>query len=172
MMRRLRFILSLSLVASLFSMPALAAVKAGSACNKLNGISYSAGFKYTCIKSGKKLVWSKGVKVSTPSPTPAPTPAPTPTPTPSPTPTPTPTPNPTPKLDPSKPKESGNCVANSVDVIGYSRDEVLVVLMCNTWDNRYTPRPGAQQVDQATGKIVLGPLGSLKATLEYRTQSN
>ena len=69
-MRRLRFILSLSLVASLFSMPALAAVKAGSACNKLNGISYSAGFKYTCIKSGKKLVWSKGVKVSTPSPTP------------------------------------------------------------------------------------------------------
>ena len=171
-MRRLRFILSLSLVASLFSMPALAAVKAGSACNKLNGISYSAGFKYTCIKSGKKLVWSKGVKVSTPSPTPAPTPAPTPTPTPSPTPTPTPTPNPKPKLDPSKPKESGNCVANSVDVIGYSRDEVLVVLMCNTWDNRYTPRPGAQQVDQTTGKIVLGPLGSLKATLEYRTQSN
>ena len=32
---------------------------------------------YTCIKSGKKLVWSKGVKVAvkaTPTPTPTPTP--------------------------------------------------------------------------------------------------
>jgi hypothetical protein len=55
--------------------------------------------KYTCIKSGKKLVWNKGVKVvpvvkSTPTPTPSPetTPTPFPTPTPSPTPSPTPVP--------------------------------------------------------------------------------
>jgi hypothetical protein len=36
---------------------------------------------YTCIKSGKKLVWSKGVSVK-PSPTPTISPTPTPTPTP------------------------------------------------------------------------------------------
>ena len=35
---------------------------------------------YTCIKSGKKLVWNKGVAVVKPTPTPIPTPTPTPTP--------------------------------------------------------------------------------------------
>ena len=51
-----------------------AAVKAGSACPKLNSTSTSGGYKYTCIKSGKKLIWSKGVKIPTPTPTPTPTP--------------------------------------------------------------------------------------------------
>ena len=46
-----------------------AAVKAGSACTKLNSTSTSGGYKYTCIKSGKKLIWSKGVRVSSTKPT-------------------------------------------------------------------------------------------------------
>jgi len=53
---------------------ATAAVKPGTACKKLGQISTSAGIKYTCIKSGKKFVWSKGVKVAvkaTPTTTPA-----------------------------------------------------------------------------------------------------
>jgi hypothetical protein len=49
---------------------------------------------YTCIKSGMKLVWNKGVVIVTPTPTPTPTPRPTPTLTPTPTPTSTPTPAP------------------------------------------------------------------------------
>ena len=49
--------------------PALAAVKPGSTCKKLGQISTSAGFKYTCIKSGKKLIWSKGVRTKTALPT-------------------------------------------------------------------------------------------------------
>ncbi|MCX6425671.1 MAG: hypothetical protein NTV47_02800, partial [Actinobacteria bacterium] len=66
---------------------------------------------YTCIKSGKKLVWNKGVAVVKlpPNPTPIvcsatvttgcakPPVAPLPTPTLTPTPMPTPTPTPTPK---------------------------------------------------------------------------
>ena len=40
---------------------ATAAVKPGTTCKKLGQISTSAGIKYTCIKSGKKFVWSKGV---------------------------------------------------------------------------------------------------------------
>jgi len=75
--------------------PASAAVKAGAICTKLNVTTTLSGYKYTCIKSGKKLVWSKGVKVVVAKPTPTPTPSPTPTPTPSPTPTPTPSPTPT-----------------------------------------------------------------------------
>lgn len=73
------------------------APKAGATCTKKNATATSAGKLYTCILSGKKLVWNKGVAV--PKPTPSPT---KPTAigdpigavgsTPSPTPTPTPTP--------------------------------------------------------------------------------
>ena len=38
-----------------------AAVKAGSTCKKAGQTTTYAGKKYTCIKSGKKLVWIKGV---------------------------------------------------------------------------------------------------------------
>ena len=53
------------LFASLFLTPsiAVAAVKAGATCTKAGSISTVAGKKYTCIKSGKKLVWDKGVTV-------------------------------------------------------------------------------------------------------------
>jgi hypothetical protein len=59
-------------------MPAFAAIKTGSACTTKGQIKTSQGKKFTCIKSGKKLVWNKGVATtSTPTPTPTPTPAPT-----------------------------------------------------------------------------------------------
>jgi hypothetical protein len=77
---------------------ASAAVKAGDACPKLKSTSTVKGIKYTCIKSGNKLVWNKGVKVAakpTSKPTPAATPVPAPvvlaTPGPVVSPTPTPT---------------------------------------------------------------------------------
>ena len=61
---------------------------------------------YTCIKSGKRLVWNKGVTVLKPTPTPNPTPTPIPTPTPTPTPTATPTPTPIPTPTPTPTKSS------------------------------------------------------------------
>jgi len=70
---------------------AYGAVKQGSSCKKAGTTSTVNGLKYTCIKSGKKLVWSKGVKVSLPTPPSTPTPTPTASVTPSATPTPTPT---------------------------------------------------------------------------------
>ncbi len=49
---------------------AQAAVKAGAACSKLNVTSVQSGYRYTCIKSGKKLVWSKAAKIALiPTPT-------------------------------------------------------------------------------------------------------
>ena len=53
---------------------ATAAIKAGGVCKKVGQISTVAGKKHTCIKSGSKLIWSKGVKVAKakPSATPAP----------------------------------------------------------------------------------------------------
>ena len=54
-------ILSLSLSLSLPLTPVNAAVKAGAKCTKA-GIKSVVGNKtYTCFKSGKKLVWNKGV---------------------------------------------------------------------------------------------------------------
>jgi hypothetical protein len=75
---------------------ATAAVKAGAACTKVGSTSTTAGLKYTCVKSGKKLVWNKGVKVIAAA---KPTTAPVVSPTPSATPTPTSTPNVAPVLD-------------------------------------------------------------------------
>ncbi|KGA18222.1 hypothetical protein GM50_9265 [freshwater metagenome] len=64
-----------------FIVPASGAVKAGAACKKLKSTTTVSGYKYTCIKSGKKLVWSKGVKVTVNAiPTPTPTPVSTPEP--------------------------------------------------------------------------------------------
>ena len=44
------------------------AIKAGANCTKLKSTAVSAGIKYTCIKSGSKFVWNKGVRVPTPKP--------------------------------------------------------------------------------------------------------
>ena len=43
------------------ALPANAAVKAGAKCTTKGQTTNSQGKKYTCIKSGKKLVWNKGV---------------------------------------------------------------------------------------------------------------
>jgi hypothetical protein len=54
---------------------AIAAVKAGSSCSKAGVTSISGGKKFTCVKSGTKLVWNKGVAIkATAKPTAAVTP--------------------------------------------------------------------------------------------------
>ena len=95
-MRRSSKFLPLVIVGLLFiSASANAAVKPGDQCKKVGMTSTAKNLKFTCIKSGKKLVWSKGVQVKKSSPTPVATPAPTPTPTATPKPTPVVTPTPT-----------------------------------------------------------------------------
>ena len=79
---------------TLFSGIANAAVKAGTSCSKLGATSTYAGKKYTCVKSGKKLVWNKGVTVSAPKPTASPIPTPSLSPIATSTPSATPTPAP------------------------------------------------------------------------------
>lgn len=45
--------------------PANAAVKAGGACKKAGITTTTSGKIFTCVKSGKKLVWSKGISTTT-----------------------------------------------------------------------------------------------------------
>jgi hypothetical protein len=60
------------------AIPANAAAKAGAACSKAGVKSVVAGKTYTCIKSGKKFVWNKGVAVTKPTTVSTPKPSPTP----------------------------------------------------------------------------------------------
>ena len=43
--------------------PAQAVVKAGTKCTKVGVTASVGGKKFTCIKSGKKLVWNKGTTI-------------------------------------------------------------------------------------------------------------
>ena len=77
-------LISLSLLAPQES---IAAAKAGTKCLKIGQTATVANKKFTCIKSGKNLVWNKGVLVpikATPVQSPSATPKPTSTPTPTP----------------------------------------------------------------------------------------
>lgn len=82
--RQITFVTAFALLLAFPITPLQAAVKAGATCSKAGLKSVASGKTYTCVKSGKKFVWDKGVAVtkptvvSTPSATPTPTPTPTP----------------------------------------------------------------------------------------------
>jgi hypothetical protein len=58
-----KLIVLLLAISLLGTAPAQAAVKAGIKCTKAGVTVTSAGKKFTCLKSGGKLVWNQGVKV-------------------------------------------------------------------------------------------------------------
>ena len=58
---------------------AVAAVKPGDVCKALGSTATVKGIQYTCIKSGKKFVWSKGKVLPKPVPTASVSESPTPT---------------------------------------------------------------------------------------------
>ena len=63
MQRKLRLSLAIVLLLSLSSPVHATAPKPGSKCTKAGTTTTAAGKKYTCIKSGKNLVWDKGVVI-------------------------------------------------------------------------------------------------------------
>lgn len=68
-MKRSRLFLALLLALTVLVSPSFAAVKAGDKCTKAGSTSTTGGKKFTCVKSGKKLVWNKGEPVkSAPKP--------------------------------------------------------------------------------------------------------
>jgi hypothetical protein len=72
--RTLSVLLAVALCAAPIPQASAATAKAGATCTKLKATSIVKGKKFTCIKSGKRLVWNKGVTVKAlvtkPSPTP------------------------------------------------------------------------------------------------------
>lgn len=86
-MRRVAWAIVLMFSLSTLHAYAITPPKSGSKCSKLGITKTLKGKQYTCTKSGKKLIWSKGVLVPKPTTSPTPSssslPAPTPTPSPS-----------------------------------------------------------------------------------------
>ena len=69
--RLIAFLSVLSLSITIPLIPVNAAAKAGGVCAKAGIKSIVFGKTFTCIKSGKKLVWGKGVTVGASNPTPS-----------------------------------------------------------------------------------------------------
>ncbi len=67
-----RLAIAIALFLSLTTPLQAATPKAGTKCTKAGSTASASGKKFTCIKSGTKLVWNKGViiKVAAPKPTP------------------------------------------------------------------------------------------------------
>jgi len=61
--------LSAALLGSVLALPATAAVKAGAVCAKVGSTNSANGKKFTCVKSGKKLVWNQVVPNAKPAAT-------------------------------------------------------------------------------------------------------
>jgi hypothetical protein len=81
MTRLLKILLLSAVFASSSLLPSHAALKAGAMCKKVGQVSIQGKNSFKCVKSGKKLIWSKVKQNSSPAPTPAPTPNPTLSPT-------------------------------------------------------------------------------------------
>lgn len=58
-----KFMVLLLAISLLGLAPANATIKAGGKCTKAGSTMNSAGKKFTCIRSGGKLVWNKGVTI-------------------------------------------------------------------------------------------------------------
>ena len=63
MRKILTAVVALSLLTPIGVTTSNAAVKAGANCNKLNATTTSGGKKFTCIRSGAKLIWNSGVDI-------------------------------------------------------------------------------------------------------------
>lgn len=67
-MKKVVFIATFILLLNLFdSANSLSLPKAGSKCPKIGAIQVYKGLKFTCIRSGNKFVWNKGVPIGKPS---------------------------------------------------------------------------------------------------------
>lgn len=161
----LRRFLSVSLTLTLFvsislSSSSAASLKAGGVCKTVGQKKVSSGKSFTCIKKGKKLVWSKGVRVSVaPKPEVTPTPSQSPsteaTPAPSSPPTPSLTPSPTPTL--IKDLSTSNLITKST--------ELSDVKLCKTSDVTVSPdvsmgfpRPTTAAFGTLSARILFLPI--------------
>ena len=80
MKRTLAILFTAVFLGSSVLLPAIASGKQGTPCKKLGHTSIYSGKKYTCVQSGKKLVWNQVINIKKPTTNATPSPTPTPSP--------------------------------------------------------------------------------------------
>jgi len=65
-LKSIQILIILVVIGSSLSVPAFAVIKADANCKTKGQVKNVSGFKYTCTKSGKKLVWNKEVSTQKP----------------------------------------------------------------------------------------------------------
>ena len=118
MQKKITLILSVFLLLTLAAPVQASTPKAGAKCTNAGTTSISSGKKFTCVKSGNKLVWNKGVALKA-SPKPEATPVFKPV-EPIPTSAPSPTPTPIPSIS-TKPVEINATAKKAFDIIQGAR---------------------------------------------------
>jgi hypothetical protein len=137
-----------------------AAPKAGTACTKLGSTSIAANKKFTCIKSGKKMVWDKGVAVAKPV-----TVAPSAATSSSPSPSPSPVVSPAATIFKAKIPISLPVVQNKAVTFANAVDQYALIPQ-TAWQNVQDAISANQQPEIPTN-IVIGP--NTDTTLERVT---
>jgi hypothetical protein len=163
MKKTLSFVVILTLL--LTPINANAAIKAGDTCKKVGITATVNGKRYTCVKTGKKIIWIKGVALATPKPVTTPLPTPT---------TSYPKVSSPLDIDPTRSVEGRSCspTKDSDDRVGYSSDfKRLVVLHCLK-EGRYFDLGQLYPitVNQKNGEVESGSLyiqDSKKYTFRY-----
>ncbi len=180
--KKFRLVITVALLLSLATPLNAAAPKAGAKCTKAGSIATSGGKKFTCIKSGTKLVWNKGVVIKKPTPVVTPTPTPIPTTTPEPTPSPTPSVTPTPTQPPAPiappltfTEKLWSKVVNGVFPIETENFPVPTEV-ATTWQNVYANRNGIpyQAWSAISKNIATSPskLGNIEILVGPNTTPN
>jgi len=160
----------LVLLLSLATPVQAATPKAGAKCTKAGTTATAAGKKFTCVKSGTKLVWNKGIAAKV-APKPSPNPVFKPV-----EPTPTPTPVPTPTVKPLTMTEKlWSKAINGVFPIE-SETFAIPTEVATTWQNAYANRDGIpyQAWSAISKNIATSPskLGSVEILIGPNTIPN
>ncbi len=101
MRRKGHLFIAIALLVTLAAPVQASTPKAGTQCTKVGATATAGAKKFTCVKSGSKLVWNQGVTIKKPTPVATSSPTASPSPSPEPTPTPTPSVMPTPTQPPA-----------------------------------------------------------------------
>jgi hypothetical protein len=140
------------------------APKSGVTCKNLGQNVITGGYSYTCLKSGKTLIWIKGAKIKTSQISKVSTPQPVVT-SPSPIAQSQTSVNSTLPYDSSRPQEMQSCTSGSPWVIGYAHASTkLIYLSCGP-DNFLHPETNAPDIDQITGQPEVSPASTQNTSI-------
>lgn len=139
-------------------------IKIGTLCKNKNEVRTLKNKQFKCIQVGKKLSWQlipvkkisekKEPEKTSEIPTEQVSQGP-------------PEPQKPFERNPKYKIQGQSCVRNSGDVIGYNLENELVYLMCNSWDDKYFPRPDAPKLDQETLVPTKSVMGSMNPSIVY-----